>query len=97
MSECEECAFLRNQVDELENDVLTAWRVRNAALKVAASFVLPGPDGQDYIDRDRLVREWVEQGHDEVAADDAQRFALMREVIELRQRAAVSLPVEEQQ
>lgn len=48
-----------------EDDLLYALLVRHHALRIAAAEVLPGPDGQDEIDRERLIEQWVELAHDE--------------------------------
>lgn len=63
------------------DDVLTAWRIRNAALAVAASFVHPGPDGEDYKARRELVESWVSEGHDEVAAENFQRTQMLGRMV----------------
>lgn len=55
--------------DDVEDDLLGALRLRNAALKEAALDIQPGPDGQDYIDRERMVCEWIERGRETLADD----------------------------
>jgi hypothetical protein len=64
------------------DDVLTAWRVRNAALAVAATFVHPGPDHADMTARQALVREWVSDGHDQVEEENHQRTEMLRRMVE---------------
>lgn len=63
------------------DDVLTAWRVRNAALHAAASFVHPGPDHADMTAREALVREWVTDGHDQVEMENRQRHQMLVRMI----------------
>lgn len=67
--------------DMASADVLTAWRVRNAALAVAASFVHPGPDWEDEQARKRLVAEWVSEGHDQVEGENHQRLVAVQRMI----------------
>ncbi len=67
--------------DMAHDDVLTAWRVRNAALAVAAAFVHPGPDHADMTARQALVREWVSEGHDQVEAENHQRTQMLNRMI----------------
>lgn len=62
-------------------DVLTAWRVRNAALAVAAAFVHPGPDWEDEQARKRIVEEWVSDGHEQVAEENRQRLVAIQRMI----------------
>lgn len=50
--------------DELHADIVTVLNVRNKALEIAAEVVQPGPDGQDYLDRARMVEAWVAEAHD---------------------------------
>jgi chromosome segregation ATPase len=85
----------RAEVETLEDDLLRVLRVRNEALLAAAAELHPGPDGQDYLDRERLIREWVDEGHERVDEKDRQlteavaRFAsLSAEVVSLRERLA---------
>lgn len=75
-----------------EYDVLTAWRVRNAALQAAAAFAHPGPDGEDYKIRREMVREWVQEGHDEVDEENRQRTQMLARMI--RAEDALRLMVE---
>jgi hypothetical protein len=63
------------------DDVLTAWRVRNAALAVAATFVHPGPDHADMTARQALVREWVQDGHDQVEGENRKRTEMLQRMI----------------
>ena len=72
---------LRAEREDEADDVLTAWRVRNAALAVAASFLHPGPDHADYTIRRAMVEEWVGEGHDRVAEEDRQRQEALRRMI----------------
>lgn len=72
---------LRAQIEVLENDVLTAWRVRNAALAVAATFIHNGPDYEDEQARKRLVEEWVGDGHDRVEEENRQRLVAIQRMI----------------
>lgn len=67
------------------DDVLTAWRVRNAALAVAAAFVHPGPDHADMTARQALVREWVSDGHDQVEEENHQRTQMLRRMVRAEQ------------
>jgi hypothetical protein len=71
-------------------DVLTAWRVRNAALAVAASFVHPGPDWEDEQARKRLVEEWVSDGHDQVAEENRQRLVAIQRMIAAERVASLA-------
>lgn len=80
-SEAIEGAVLDAAFDLAHDDVLTAWRVRNAALAVAASFVHPGPDWEDEQARKRLVEEWVGDGHDQVAEENRQRLVAVQRMI----------------
>lgn len=45
--------------DDLHADLVKCLEVRGLALEEAATFVQPGPDGQDYIDRARLIAQWI--------------------------------------
>lgn len=37
------------------------------ALRIAALDALPGPDAQDYIDRNRIIQEWLEAAEDRLS------------------------------
>ncbi|MGE4425464.1 MAG: hypothetical protein AB7G37_03315 [Solirubrobacteraceae bacterium] len=66
------------------DDVRYAWEVRNRALKVAAEYLFPGPDGEDELGREALIRQWLEQAHDEVAYERPTWSRLTHEIILLR-------------
>lgn len=59
-----ELSRLRQEVETLEDDLLRAVQVRGHALRIAAAELLPGPDGQDYIDREKLIATWVDDAHE---------------------------------
>lgn len=84
-----ELAEVRRENDDLHDDLTTALRVRNAALHQAAAHILPGPDGQDDLDRQKLVEEWVDEGHDVVKEQDRQRHEALRRWLAAEQTAVV--------
>lgn len=61
---------LRAEVETLESDVLRLMEIRALALYHAATYCQPGPDGQDYIDRARLIHQWVEEAYESHAAGE---------------------------
>ncbi len=52
------------RADELEDDLLLCMEVRALALEEAALEFQAGPDGQDYLDRSRMIRRWVEAAYE---------------------------------
>jgi len=52
------------RADELEDDLLLCMEVRALALEEAALEFQVGPDGQDYLDRSRMIRRWVEAAYE---------------------------------
>jgi hypothetical protein len=48
------------------DDLLAMLKVRNEALNIAAEYAHPGPDGQDYLDRSRLVARWLKDAYEEL-------------------------------
>lgn len=50
---------LERENDDLHDDLVKCLEVRGLALEEAATLVQPGPDGQDYIDRARLIAQWI--------------------------------------
>ena len=48
------------QIELLEDDLLRFMEHRALALEEAALEIQPGPDGQDYLDRSRMIRRWVD-------------------------------------
>lgn len=60
-------AWEQEQNDLLHDDNLRLLTERNeVARRIAAEFI-PGPDGQDDIDRQKLVDEWLEEGRNSTA------------------------------
>ena len=72
---------LLERIDELEDDLVRMLHVRAAALEIAAAVIQPGPDGQDYLDRSRMIVQWVEQAHEQVGEDGphTQRISALME------------------
>jgi hypothetical protein len=60
---------LEEENEALHDDLARTLELRNLALRIAAAEVLPGPDGQDDLDRERLIQRWLDDAHDEVAWD----------------------------
>lgn len=56
--------------DDLHADLVKCLEVRGLALEEAATFVQPGPDGQDYIDRGRMIRRWLEVAYENYDAGE---------------------------
>lgn len=75
---------LHDEVERIEDDLTRALRVRNEALLAAAEELHPGPDGQDYLDREALIREWVDDGHERVDAMNAKQLECVQRVARLR-------------
>jgi hypothetical protein len=61
---------LKAENDELQDDLLTMLKVRNEALRQAACEVIVGPDGQDDLDRARLISKWVREGYEELGISE---------------------------
>jgi hypothetical protein len=61
---------LRIDNETMEDDLLTMLKVRNEALRQAACEVIVGPDGQDDLDRSRLIRGWVEEAYAELGISE---------------------------
>ncbi len=65
----EDSEHLQTENGELWDDLTLALKVRNEALRQAALDCHPGPDGQDYLDRDRLVLKWIHAAYEELGFD----------------------------
>src|SRR5690606_34237945 len=50
---------------ERDADIAHLLDVRNRVLRIAAAEVLPGPDGQDELARERLIQRWLDEARDE--------------------------------
>jgi hypothetical protein len=61
---------LKAENDELQDDLLMMLKVRNEALRQAACEVIVGPDGQDDLDRSRLISKWVREGYEELGISE---------------------------
>lgn len=72
---------LEAENDELHDDVLTALRVRNAALTRAAAHFHPGTDAADDTIRQSLIEEWVTDGHEQVAEENRQRTQMLQRML----------------
>lgn len=55
---------LETENDELWADLIIMLKVRGLALEAAATTVQPGPDGQDYIDRGRMIEGWLDEAYE---------------------------------
>lgn len=58
-----EVDHLTAERDEALDDLLYALQVRARALAIAAETIQPGPDGQDCLDRERMITAWVDEAH----------------------------------
>lgn len=53
-----------SRVAVLEDDLLRCLEVRNLALEEAALSIQTGGDGQDFLDRSRMIRGWLHDAYD---------------------------------
>lgn len=65
VAEIDRLRAIEAELDQTQDDLVYALHTRNLVLERAAAEVLPGPDGQDDIDRRALIERWVNEAHDE--------------------------------